>query len=300
MSLRDQIKAVAESALVRFVGTRRREPNGSLILAYHNVVPDRDGGHGDASLHMPWTQFLRHLDILQSDGRVLPLAEVLKAPSTTGGPGVAITIDDAYQGAIELAIPEIERRHLPCTVFVAPGLLGSRSFWWDEYAKPGAGLHPRLRDAALRTHAGHAARVRAGLPAPAASPSLPASYRCADERLIGDLASSRCVTIGAHSWNHPNLAALAPEELALELSMPRDWVRQHFRNHVDVLAYPYGLSSHAVEQATAAAGYGAGLLVEGGWMEPTTANRWALPRLNVPASLSANGLRLRLAGVLGA
>jgi hypothetical protein len=40
-----------------------------------------------------------------------------------------------------------------------------------------------------------------------------------------------------------------------------------------------------------------GFLVDGGWLPPRPDNLFALPRLNVPAGLSADGLALRLSGL---
>jgi hypothetical protein len=38
-----------------------------------------------------------------------------------------------------LGIPELVRRGLPATVFVAPALLDQRAFWWDRLANPTTG-----------------------------------------------------------------------------------------------------------------------------------------------------------------
>jgi hypothetical protein len=65
-----------------------------------------------------------------------------------------------------------------------------------------------------------------------------------------------------------------------------------------VISYPYGISSPRVEHAARAAGYTAGLLIEGGWIfGGTIENPFAVPRLDVPSGLSAAGFELRTAGV---
>jgi peptidoglycan/xylan/chitin deacetylase (PgdA/CDA1 family) len=106
------------------------------------------------------------------------------------------------------------------------------------------------------------------------------------------------ITLGAHSWSHANLCALEPTELERELSAPDEWLRARFDCVVPFFSYPYGLSSPAVEAAAARSGYRAALRVDGGWMSRAGHDRpLALPRFNVPAGLSLDGFRLRLAGI---
>jgi peptidoglycan/xylan/chitin deacetylase (PgdA/CDA1 family) len=268
----------------------------SLILAYHNVVPDELQGLGDRSLHLPLSSFLRQLDLILAHCQVRPLADILAGEPFADGPHIAITFDDAYRGAVELALPELDRRGLPSTLFVAPGLLGSQSFWWDEMAAGGAGLPKELRRRALENQAGRHEQIRGGMSRFHGTAPLPACYACADEGLVRALNRLRHVTLGAHSWSHPNLSRIDADELALELSRPLDWLRATASPTLPVLAYPYGLCSPAVETAARDAGYTAALLVEGGWFAPSTDGAWAIPRYNVPAGLTDDGLLLRLSG----
>jgi peptidoglycan/xylan/chitin deacetylase (PgdA/CDA1 family) len=294
VSLRQTTKRVFEKVLRLTAGHPRQMAGRSLILAYHNVVPDGEQGRGDRSLHLPFSAFRRQLDLLQTHCQVSPLRDLLTARPFPGGPRIAITFDDAYRGAVELALPELEQRGLPSTMFVAPGLLGSRSLWWDEMATGPEGLPDDLRLELLERLAGREDPIRAGR---AAAPGqLPGSYGCASEDQVRALGRLRQVTLGAHSWSHPNLARIDADDLATELTRPLDWLGSVSVPTLPVLAYPYGLCSPAVEEAAARAGYSAGLLVEGGWLAGDRERPFALPRFNVPAGLSEDGLWLRLAG----
>jgi peptidoglycan/xylan/chitin deacetylase (PgdA/CDA1 family) len=295
---RHAAKRAAERALRLLVGNPARSAGQSLILAYHNVIPDHLPAQGDRSLHLPLSSFARQLDLLVAHCRVLPLAELLAGGPGTDGPRIAITFDDAYRGATELAMPELARRGLPSTLFVAPDLLGRRSLWWDELAVGDTGLSPALRAEALDAAEGLHDEVRRRFPRPGQPASLPEWYGCADESAVVGLWRSGGVTLGAHSWSHPNLTRVAAETLADELRRPLEWLRASNAPMLPVLAYPYGLCTPRVEQAARQAGYTAALLVDGGWLGPAV-DPFRVPRYNVPAGLSEDGFMLRLSGILG-
>lgn len=295
MSLRSLTKGLLESILRLAGGSPRRMKGRVLILAYHNVVPEGLEGRGDQSLHLPADRFRRQLDLLQEHCEIRPLAEVLDQNSASDRPRVAITFDDAYRGAVELALPELSRRGLPVTLFVAPGLFGADRMWWDELAVAGSGLSPRDRAEALGELAGNHELIRSRKFVTHAS-TLPPSYGCAGDAEVQAVSRLTGVTLGAHTWSHPNLARLSGEELRSELSRPLQWLRESGAPMLPVLAYPYGLHSPVVEAAAEQAGYLAALRVEGGWFAPPLKQRWTVPRFNIPAGLSEDGLLLRLAG----
>lgn len=86
------------------------------ILFYHRVADTHPN---------PWTisrsNFARHLDWLESNFDVVSLAEAqrrIRSPHNTH-PTVAITFDDGYAENCDFALPELMRRALPATYFVA-------------------------------------------------------------------------------------------------------------------------------------------------------------------------------------
>lgn len=267
-----------------------------LILAYHNIRRDGAEPAGDRSLHLPLGAFRQQLDLLARDCEVISLPQAL-APGN-GRPRVAITFDDAYRGALRLGVPELVSRGLPATIFVAPGLLGGRTFWWDVLAGP-EGLPEAVRTQSLEALRGQDAAVRewAGRQQLALA-EPPEDCRGAEESELAAAASAPGITLGCHTWSHPNLARLAHEELAGELARPLQWLRQRYGERVlPWISYPYGRWSPPVAEAARVAGFVAGLRVEGGWHRCGAPDRFGIPRLNVPAGLSGNGFRLRLAGL---
>lgn len=296
--MRTRIKSLLERVLRRSVGNPARMRGRSLVLAYHNVVPDGFQELGDRSLHLSFSSFRRQLDLLQAHCRLTSLPDLLDQRPPPERLSVAITFDDAYAGAVELALPELARRGLPGTLFVAPGLLGAPSFWWDELAHASGGLSESVRKMALDTHGGSSDRIRAALGERGSATRLPEWYRCAEMEAVLALGHSGDLALGAHSWTHPNLTCLSHAELTTELTRPLEWLQATHGRTLRVLAYPYGIHSAEVRTAAQTAGYDAALRVEGGWLQRVAGDRYAVPRYNVPAGLSEDGFVLRLAGVV--
>jgi len=150
--IRQGLKHIVEGALVgsglsRLAAARL---NGrAIILAYHNIVPDGVTSFGERALHIPVTEFGWQLDHITRRFDVVSLGRLLRVPSAggaSGRPRVAITFDDAYRGTIAIGLPELVSRGLPGTVFVPPGLLGGRYFWWDLLAdRTNGSLEPVVR-----------------------------------------------------------------------------------------------------------------------------------------------------------
>ena len=263
------------------------------ILAYHNVVPDAAAGAGDASLHMPFSRFLRQLDMLERTHAVVPLESALDRENDRIR--AVITFDDAYRGAVNLALPELRRRGLPATMFVCPGLLAEPGVWWDELAASG-----RL-DAAARHHCmyalkGDLASVRKWGLTEAGAPPLPDSYGIATELELRDQLGAG-ITAGAHSWKHACLPALDPEELRADLERTLAWIEAFPGPTVRWLALPYGEGSPGVTETALEVGFQGVLRIRGGLCLPA-ADRGAVPRINVPAGMSSRGLVLRASGLL--
>lgn len=281
---------------------RRQARRGrTLILAYHNIVPDGAPQGGDRSLHLPQREFARQLDTLGEYCSVVPLGQALDG-SESGElkPRVVVTFDDAYAGAVTAGVEELTRRQLPATIFVVPEFVGGRTFWWDELADDDTGeVPPTIRVQALEALSGrydqvmdwahrNGLRCRAGI----------AADRTATEGDLALAASRPGITLGAHTSTHPNLVGLAAGELDRELTTPRQWLESRFTAAtVPWLAYPYGRESGEVREAARRAGYRAALRVDGGWLRDPPETLWGLPRLNVPSGLSLDGFILRLSGI---
>lgn len=302
-SARTRMRIAAEIALTASgFGrlSRFRVRNGTLVLAYHNVVPRGEPVVGDRSLHLPVDDFAAQLDALMKTHDVVSLADALTGPGMRHGrPAVAITFDDAYQGAVTSGVDELAKRGLPATLFVAPAYVGGRAFWWDRLAAALGEVPDHQRVYALEALNGDGEQVLRWASPNMNKHSLPRHACCADEETLIDACHRHPgITVGSHSWSHVNLARVGPERLEAELTQSAAWLQARFTERViPVLAYPYGRFSTGVEAAAARAGYRAALRVDGGWITSAPTNAFAISRLNVPAGVTHRGFALRAAGM---
>lgn len=298
---RNLARSLAESMIVRSGAAsllRRRLRGRAVVLAYHNIVPTGMLRSGESSLHLPQAQFARHLDVIASAARVVPLESLFDDGAGADARRVAITFDDAYAGALTAGLDELRRRSMPATIFVAPGLLG-QDVWWDHLAGANRGVIPDdERRYAIHDLRGDREAVMQWFAPRGDRGTSAALPRIASEPELAKAAAQPGITFGAHSWSHRNMSALSADELDAELSPPLAWLRARYTNTVPWLAYPYGIASTAVERAAERAGLRGAFLVSGGWLDRYSPRLYALPRISVSAGLSPNGLSLRLAGIV--
>ena len=299
MSVRTLVKSAAEMILGHPLIARPEASRGghtSVILAYHNIVPGAGGEAGDRSLHLGFDSFRRQLDLLSRRLQLRSLDEILA--DSMEGPAVAITFDDAYESSCRLALPELEQRQIPSTVFVAPGLVGAGVPWWDDLADSSGGMTESTRRRCLEELGGRDRAIRARYLRDQPPGVNQASCRIAQEATLHRLRSHPHVTVGAHSWTHANLCRVRDDQLREELETPGAWLRQNFPvQYRPWLAFPYGLFTTQVDTAAKQAGYSSTLAIRGGWFR-RDAPPSVLPRLNIPAGLSIRGLSVRLNGYL--
>jgi peptidoglycan/xylan/chitin deacetylase (PgdA/CDA1 family) len=268
------------------------------VLSYHNIVPQGESVVGDRSLHLPLRAFREHLDCLQAHFEIVPLDRLFR-PERAGVPRVAITFDDAYAGAVVAGAEELARRNLPATVFVSSSLLGRHSFWWDTLADEHGLLTRERRNHALWSLAGANDDVARWMTSEGIPPAdLPEHAKSATTDELKEAVRAE-ITIGAHGSRHLNLAALDPERLAKELREPAEVLARDWTSFRPWVAYPYGLFSEAVV-AGARTNYDYGFRIAGGLARPggVAAHPFEIARINVPAGLTARGLRLRVSGLV--
>jgi len=172
----------------------------SAILTYHSL--DSSG----SVISITPDTFRRQMQMLAEKSiPVVPLAKIREAAGA-----VALTFDDGCRNFIEHALPVLQERHFPATVFVISGYCGKRNEWPGQW--PGAPRLDLMSWSELRDIA------RAG------------------------------IEIGAHTANHPDLTKLGESEADHEMEDSRAAIERELGTAVEAFAYPYGAVNETVRR----------------------------------------------------
>ncbi len=263
----------------------------NLVLLYHRIGSYRLG---------PCVQeryFTDHMDVLRERVDVVPLTELVGAPSR-GRPRVAITFDDGYADNALTAAPILDLVGVPATFFVVSGDPGEE-LWGDRLGHllldapgtpdvqldvAGRGFTCRLgppaeREAALlalkrrlRTAPLEIDAVLRAVERQTGAPAWPcAEHRRLDAPELRRLASRH--EVGAHSRTHRMLTGLDDASLRDELEGSRRDITAITGVETVSCAYPYGgvkAYDARVVAATRRAGFRLGCINVRGEVEPRT------------------------------
>jgi peptidoglycan/xylan/chitin deacetylase (PgdA/CDA1 family) len=278
----------------------RRRDRGT-VFCFHNVAADaRAAALADRGLCVSAADFAANVSWIADTFDIVPLRTMvdrLMAGRSLRGLA-ALTFDDGYRGVLTNALPVLERRALPATIFVISGASDAPApFWWDLLADP-------LRRAAadrrvcLEELAGDREAILArfgalGVPNP--DPDfLPSTWA-----ELRDGLRNREVEMGVHTVSHRNLLAIPVSDVSRELEACRERIMEQLGTRPEFLAYPYGLCDTAIQRLAHAAGFRAGFTLYYGNI-PRAEPPFALRRINVPGGISpstlecwASGLRWR-------
>jgi peptidoglycan/xylan/chitin deacetylase (PgdA/CDA1 family) len=313
MSTRGALRRLRAEAYV-WTGQDRRararlDGSRAAVLLYHRVLPRADAVRQavEPGMYVTPESFAHHLDWLAATLRILPLHEIIAhlaaaRPLPIGA--CAITFDDGWRDNVDHALPLLERRGIPATIFAVTERVGTDgAFWPDEVCRRLAALTAeRQRDLALHLGA-----------APGSDPveSLLAALKRVPESDRGDLLdvlraqtpapqplgrqlctwedlarlSAAGVDVESHGATHAILTGLDDEAAAWELRASRDTLRARGHGRHDLLVYPSGAYDARIERIAADAGYRAAFTTELGLLH-VNSDPMALPRLGLHDDIS--------------
>ncbi len=273
----NMLKATGAFAPFRFANR-----NKALVVTYHRFTQTEE------PLSTSARAFNEQVAYLAEHYRIVPLSDLAKYLSSGRRlpPGVAaITIDDGYSDAYEIAYPILRRYDVPAAIFVVTGFVDRTNWLWTDKlrylalnAKGGVveatvnhfGLPVALGDSASRLEvANHINSVLKAIPNSekeeaigriAASlgvqlPSAPPSEFSAltwDQVREMDTAG---IEIGSHTVTHPILTNITPERLRLELCQSRLRLEEMLCRKVELFCYPNGDYDLSVQSEVERAGY---------------------------------------------
>lgn len=186
----------------RLLGLRPR--GGCVVLTYHSVTSEER------------PKFARQMDTLLRYAK--PVRADIEGLPPEGGRYAAVTFDDGMQNIVDNALPELDKRSIPATLFIITEVLGKLPDW--EYFGPkDTGQERVMSEAQLR--------------------KLP----------------SGMVEIASHTMTHPVLTNVEREKLVQEVEGSRWKLANLLGREVRLLSFPYGAFNDDVVNVCRKAGY---------------------------------------------
>ncbi len=249
MSAKRKIKVVigalwwSADRIAGLVGLGQRRAGALTVLYYHAVRSANSRAFED------------QLDAIRAYADVVG-PDYIGEPR--GRPKIAITFDDAFVSVINHALPSLEARKMPSTIFVPTQCLGAAPSWMMEHGATG---HEEF----------------------VASPEW--------VRALAD----RRVLLGSHSQTHPKLTALDPGAANREIYGSKADLETLIDKPVDMFAFPYGDFNETVVETARSAGYRFVFSTQPGLIDPSD-SRILRSRISVDPSNSRLEFWLKLRG----
>lgn len=300
------------------------------ILMYHRVVesPNWAKGLSIKTISATPRQFEDHLQLLCDRFEVLSLEGYVDrvvgskkvSPNT-----VILTFDDGYRDNFLYAFPLLKKYHLPATIFLATGLIGSsRLPWWDrmiwhisqtrapQVEVNGIGWLPLTTSTEKHFAIYTILRALKLMRSEQIGPILEELIRKlgrnpADEpreRLFLSWEEVRemyrnGISFGCHSVSHPNLAELDTQEIQREVRESKEAIESELRTVVRTFAYPFGQQDNfdtRVSRVVRDAGFSCAVSALYG-RHNQKGDLFALHRIPVFSTQSCEVLYLKLSGL---
>lgn len=285
---------------------RRINDRRPLILTYHRFSDD---GREDA---LPVETFRAQLEYLTRRYRLVGLSEIARQlqAGRTPEPGLAaITIDDGYSDAFDLAFPLLKEFDVPATLFVATDFVDGRGWLWTDLTRylflasrvetfaaeiDGRFMRIELSDRQSRLRAASLLneslkkmaetgrretidRIAAALETPI--PPVPApEYSAVDWQEVR-LMEAAGIEIGSHTVTHPILTRIDERQLVDELVRSRRRIEDELGHPIGLFCYPNGDYDRQVRDQVELAGYTAAVTCDMG-LNPEGQDLLALKRIH--------------------
>ncbi|MGC2238029.1 MAG: polysaccharide deacetylase family protein [Pyrinomonadaceae bacterium] len=284
-----------------------------LILTYHRFSRDTN------PYKISSAEFAAHLEYLSKNNRVLPLSEMIEylnsgkslPPNTT-----AITIDDGYADAFEIAFPLLKKFKMPATVYAVTDFLDEKCWLWtdlmryilletksetvkiefggeDKIESNLSGETQRLETASrinsrLKKLPNERKEAKIKEIAEALNveiPSLPAKEFAPVSWQQAREMDAENVKIESHTATHPILTNISPDDLDFELKTSRKRLEEMLNREVRNFCYPNGSFNEHVQKSVEKAGYKSATTTDYGFND-RQANCFLLKRIDAQSNIA--------------
>ena len=293
----------------------------AAIFTFHRVLPPEVKCF-EPEMSTAVEKFAHFLDWILENYQVVSLDEIASRsgkPSTKQRPDCAITFDDGWRDNFTYAFPELARRGITATIFLATRYIGTdRRLWqerlwlcWQEL-KIEEDRRAVLENVARRTpwfppaetlndHANYATLRRFLMTRPS-SEAEEFSQRIEES---GNLASARSgrsflnwdevkkmqaagIRFGSHTLNHTLLPNTSPSEAQREIRDSREELAAQIKETVTGFAYPWGALGPGSHEHVRQSGYEFAVTTTAGLVK-SSSDRLLLPRVSVSDSVLDGG-----------
>src|ERR1700691_5938431 len=179
-------------------------PRGCVVLYYHSVAKQ----HREL--------FAQQMDLILRCAKLISATQ--EEPCGPGERYVAITFDDGLESVLENALPEMESRKIPSTMFIVVQSLGDFPCWIPD------------------------------------GPRSDATQKVMSIEQLRHL-SSDLVTVGSHTLTHPNLRRVDQAQARSEISASAAELQRILYMDVSLFSFPYGEFNSRLIQLCRDAGY---------------------------------------------
>jgi len=162
-----------------------------FVVLYYHLVESKER-----------SRFCWQMDYLAKNTRLVPAD--FTGPFLSGFNSVALTFDDAFASLAETAIPEMESRRMPFTVFVPTAFVGKPAGWMR---------HPSNNKSLMQVM---------------------------DSRQIQALERIPTALIGSHCRTHRRLSELQDAESKEEITRSKKELEEILEREVTLLSFPHG------------------------------------------------------------
>jgi len=290
-SLLNLMRVAGAFDLMRLISRRQ-----ALILTYHRFSADEYDDDGKT----PARVFAEQLEYLTAHYDVVPLSQIVeritaREPFPSGL--AAVTIDDGYRDAYEVAYPLLRRYGVPASLFVVTEFADRRAWIWTDKARfltqqaAPQRLTLKIQESELRLELNGATSRRdaservnsvikrlpdeskeevierlslaLGVAIPQTPPEEFSSVTWDQAREM----DANGVEIGSHTLTHPILTNVGDERLRRELRDSKSRLEEILGRQVDQFCYPNGDNDERVQCEVARAGYRAAVTVVNGLIQ---------------------------------
>ena len=175
-----------------------------VIITYHTVKKKQAD------------KFEKQMDILLKSGHPVNLESPL--PSSYNKNFIAVTFDDGYQSILENALPAMQTRKIPASIFVTTGSLGQKPSWIHSADNP-------LADEIVLT-----------------------------EKQLQTLSKDK-ITYGSHTVSHTELTNIDENTLKTEINDSKNKLETILKKKITSISVPYGQFDKKFTELFKATGY---------------------------------------------